>query len=443
MNLDTAPTSVLHVDMNSFFASVELLDHPELTDRPVAVGGDKSRRRGIVLAKNEPAKQFGVKTAETLWAARQKCPGLVVLPPHFEKYRHYSRLAQELYFSYTDKVEPLGLDECWLDVTGQDGPRTAERIRLHVKKSLGLTVSIGVSWNKIFAKLGSDYRKPDAVTVIDQQNFRELLWPLPVARMFLVGRTTAARLNGVGIYTIGELARTDESFLRQTLGRQGSTLWKYANGLDDSPVTRPSERDQMKSIGNSTTLEEDAVTFERVRDVFVDLAVTLERRMKAEGVRGATLQITVRDNQFRTTTRQKQLPTPSDDFKILLSESLELFKQHYDLSVPIRLLGITMTGLSFDDEPTQMTLTDWLNEQPAEEAELAHRDQPQTVRADLRRRAWDDTVRQLQEKLGTEAIRRASSLTGRVSAKYAAGEGAPPEFGTHDVDHRTKKKNGE
>jgi DNA polymerase-4 len=420
--------TILHIDMNSFYASVELLDHPHLRDKPVAVGGDESKRRGIVLAKNEIAKQFGIRTAETLWSAKRKCPDLVVLPTHFEKYRYYSARAKQLYLTYTDRVESFGLDECWLDISGsqtdwRSGTATAEEIRRRVQAELGLTVSIGVSWNKVFAKLGSDYRKPNAVTTITPENFRKLLWPLPIERLLYVGRSTAERLRSVGVSTIGELARTDVAYLKQLLGKHGAQLWYYANGLDEAPVLSISDQEPVKSIGNSTTLAADVVKLSEVQEVFVNLAVTVERRLKEAGVLGRTLQITVRDTDFQTSSRQKQLSRPSDDFKVILHEAMDLFERNYDLTRPIRLLGITMGNLIEADQPRQMTLTDWLNEQPPEPDE--HAVQPEQIQSDLNRAAWDQTIRMLQEKLGADTIRRASSLGGTVSPKYAKREEPP------------------
>ena len=204
---------ILHCDMNGFFASVELLDYPQLRDKPMAVCGNPENRHGIILAKNEIAKKYGVVTAETLWQARKKCPDLQVVPPHHDKYKHYSRMINDIYLRFTDMVEPFSVDESWLDVTASlklfgAGKEIADTIRQTVKKELGLTLSVGVSYNKIFAKMGSDYKKPDATTIITRENFKNLLWPLDIHEMFFVGDATAARLHECGIKTIGELALT-------------------------------------------------------------------------------------------------------------------------------------------------------------------------------------------------------------------------------------------
>ena len=235
--------TILHCDMNGFYASVELLDHPELRGTPMAVCGNPENRHGIILAKNEIAKKYGVTTAETLWQARKKCPPLQVVPPHHEKYRHYSKLINKLYLEFTDMVEPFRVDESWLDVTASlrlfgSGKEIADKIRATVRERLGLTLSAGVSFNKIFAKMGSDYKKPDATTVISRENFKNILWPMDINSMFFVGRSTAEKLKTRGINTIGQLALSDRKMIISILGKQGGLIHDYANGLDDTPVSR-------------------------------------------------------------------------------------------------------------------------------------------------------------------------------------------------------------
>ncbi|MDO4552747.1 MAG: DNA polymerase IV, partial [Bacillota bacterium] len=254
--------TILHCDMNNFYASVELLSHPELAGRPVAVCGNPENRHGIILAKNGEAKAFGVVTAETVWQARKKCPGLVLLPPHHSRYARYSRLINEIYRQYTDMVEPLSIDESFLDVTGSlklfgSGREIADKIRQQVKQEHGLTLSAGVSFNKLFAKMGSDYKKPDATTEITRENYQSLLWPLPVRQFYSVGGATAEKLREMGIRTIGDLARTDRQLLLAALGKNGGQLHDYANGLDQRPVALFEERRKMKSVGNGVTFRRD------------------------------------------------------------------------------------------------------------------------------------------------------------------------------------------
>ena len=255
--------TILHIDCNAFYASVECLRHPELKGLPVAVGGDAEKRHGIILAKNQPAKKCGVKTGEALWQARQKCPDLVILPPDYARYIRFSRLCREIYEDYSPQVESFGLDECWVDVSNTPkldrlGPqKLAHEIRLRVKEQVGITVSVGVSYNKIFAKLGSDYQKPDAVTVFDRENMREKVWPLAASELLYVGRATERKLDTFGIHTIGELATTPVDYLQRWFGKWGLLLHCFANGMDSSPVAKVGEESIIKSIGNSTTTPRD------------------------------------------------------------------------------------------------------------------------------------------------------------------------------------------
>jgi DNA polymerase-4 len=258
---------ILHCDLNCFFASVELLSRPELRALPVAVCGDPAARHGIILAKNEPAKRCGVQTAETIWQARKKCPDLVLLPPHHGRYREYSLKVNEIYGQYTDLVEPFGIDESWLDLTGTahlfggDPRRIADGLRERIRRELGLTLSVGVSFNKVFAKLGSDYKKPDATTVISRENWRELVWPLPVGTLLFAGRAAQRVLSQYGIETVGQLAACPKELPETLMGKLGTQLWAYANGLDRDRV-RPARRSRsrMKSVGNGTTFPKNLTT---------------------------------------------------------------------------------------------------------------------------------------------------------------------------------------
>ena len=270
---------ILHCDMNGFFASVELLERPELRDVPMAVCGDPDSRHGIILAKNEPAKKYGIVTAETLWQARRKCPELVLVPPHMKKYRHYAAEINKIYCRYTDLVQPFSIDESWLDVTASQslfgsGREIADTIRFSVKEELGLTLSAGVSFNKIFAKMGSEYKKPDATTEITRQNFRELLWPLPIRELFTVGPATAQKCAQHGIRTIGALAEAQPAFLETFLGKSGRQLWEYANGLDESPVRRFTDEEEIKSIGNGSTFRKDLYTLDEILTAVTALSDT-------------------------------------------------------------------------------------------------------------------------------------------------------------------------
>ena len=223
---------ILHSDINACYASIELLRHPELRGRPVAVGGERELRHGIILAKDQMARAAGVRTGMTLWAARQQCPELTILPPDFELYYDYSRRVREIYAGFTDRCEPFGMDECWLDMTGcvgrEDALRTAQEVRQRVLDATGLTVSVGVSWCKAIAKLGSDYRKPNAVTVIDRARFADMVWPLPVSSLLFAGRSSVRQLERLGIRTVGALAAADADVLEQRLGKGGRLLHRAA-----------------------------------------------------------------------------------------------------------------------------------------------------------------------------------------------------------------------
>ena len=292
---------ILHVDMNNFFASVECADRPELWTKPVAVAGDVQARHGIILAKNQVAKGFGVQTGESIAEARSKCPSLVLLPPHMDRYKQISDKARGIYARYTDRVESFGIDECWLDVTGNGrlwgkdyGKVIAEEIRQRIKTELGVTVSVGVSFNKIFAKMGSDYKKPDAVTVITRENFRELLWGLPVGELIFVGRSTAKKLWYMQIRTVGDLARADPALLEGTLGKQGLTAWQFANGMDGSPVLHDGQEYPIKSIGNSTTTPVDMVTRRDAEIVLAQLCQSVATRLRTVDMRCTTVKLALR-----------------------------------------------------------------------------------------------------------------------------------------------------
>ena len=289
---------IFHCDCNCFYASVELLSHPELKQRPVAVCGDPKSRHGIILAKNEPAKACGVKTAETIWQARKKCPDLVLLPAHHRLYEEYSKKVNTIYNRFTDLIEPFGIDESWLDVTGTlhlfggDPVALADRIRNTIRQELGLTISVGVSFNKIFAKLGSDYKKPDATTLITVENFRRIVWPLPVTDLLFVGRAAARVLAQYGVTTIGELAAFDRDALIALLGKQGGQLWSYANGLENSPVAPAGQYVPPKSVGNGLTFPRNLTSREEVRRELALLCDEVAARLRGHGLKAATVQVT-------------------------------------------------------------------------------------------------------------------------------------------------------
>ena len=342
---------ILHIDMNNFYASVETLYDPSLKDIPMAVGGDKERRHGIVLAKNMLAKAKGVKTAEALWEAERKCPGIKFVPPHFERYAKYSRLAKEIYMQYTDMVESFGLDECWLDVTGSrrlfgSGREIAEEIRARVKDELGLTVSIGVSFNKIFAKLGSDYKKPDATTVIARGNWRDIVFPLPVGDFLFVGRSAQELLGRYGVRTIGELSKCSEEMLETLMGKMGSQLYRYANGLDDSPVRGAADREPIKSVGNSTTFRRDLTRWDEVQSGISLLSDSVAMRLRRYGLYCGGVQVGIKNSRFQVFSRQTTLDHSTHLMREINDTALRLAKDLWKAPDPIRLLSVTALHLT-------------------------------------------------------------------------------------------------
>ncbi len=344
---DMADRVIFHCDLNCFFASVELLDKPALREVPVAVCGDPASRHGIILAKNEPAKRRGVQTAETVWQAKQKCPNLILLPPHHGLYAQYSRRINTIYGQYTDLVEPFGIDESWLDVTGSlhlfgdDARQLADDIRARLRQEVGLTISVGVSFNKVFAKLGSDYKKPDATTVISRENWRDIVWPLPVGDLLFVGRAARRTLGQYGVETIGQLAACKPEMLEQLMGKMGVQLYRYANGLDDAPVRPQHQREPVKSVGNSTTFPENLTRWEEIRSGLQLLSDSVAGRLRKEGLYCGGVAVAVKDAQFRTVSRQMRLGAPTHLMRDIFEAAQELTRRIWKAPTPVRLLSVT------------------------------------------------------------------------------------------------------
>ena len=338
---------IFHCDLNCFFASVELLDKPALREVPVAVCGDPASRHGIILAKNEPAKRRGVQTAETVWQARQKCPNRILLPPHHGLYAQYSRRINTIYGQYTDLVEPFGIDESWLDVTGSlhlfgdDARQLADDIRARLRQEVGLTISVGVSFNKVFAKLGSDYKKPDATAVISRENWRDIVWPLPVGDLLFVGRAAQRTLGQYGVETIGQLAACKPEMLEQLMGKMGVQLYRYANGLDDAPVRPQHQREPVKSVGNSTTFPENLTRWEEIRSGLQLLSDSVAGRLRKEGLYCGGVAVAVKDAQFRTVSRQMRLGAPTHLMRDIFEAAQELTRRIWKAPTPVRLLSVT------------------------------------------------------------------------------------------------------
>ena len=347
---------ILHCDLNCFYASVELLSHPELRDVPTAVCGDPASRHGIILAKNEPAKRCGVQTAETIWQARKKCPGLVLLPPHHALYREYSHRVNALYDEYTDLVEPFGIDESWLDVTGSlhlfggDARQLADTLRRRVREELGLSLSVGVSFNKVFAKLGSDYKKPDATTVISREQVPQILWPLPVTDLLFVGRASARMLAEHHIHTIGDLARARREDLKKWLGKHGEQLHDAANGWDHSPVRPAGETPPPKSVGNGLTFRRNLTGAEEIQAGAQLLAERVALRLRRHQLKCTTVQVSLRSPEFKTIQRQKGTPAPTNVSRVIFQCVVELLEGTWNWSAPLRAMTITAAGLVPEEE---------------------------------------------------------------------------------------------
>ena len=348
--------TVLHCDCNGFFASVECMLRPELKRVPMAVCGDPESRHGIILAKNEPAKKYGIRTAETVWQAKRKCPQLILAAPRFDEYGRVSRQVNEIYRRVTDLVEPFSIDESWLDVTGSralfgDGKQIADMLRDTVHSEVGITISVGVSFNKIFAKLGSDYKKPDATTVISRENFRRIVWPLPPDSLMFCGKKAAVTLAGFGVHTVGDLAACSPEFLTARLGKTGALLRDYANGLDDSPVLDGRCMREIKSIGNSITFRRDLCGEEDIRRAVRALADSVASRLRREKVRCWVVQIGIKDPSLKVITRQKTLPAPTHLSRGLNAAAAELMAACWNPGAPIRMLSLTGAGLVPNDAP--------------------------------------------------------------------------------------------
>ena len=386
---------IFHCDLNCFFASVELLDKPALWDVPVAVCGDPKSRHGIILAKNEPAKKRGVQTAETVWQAKKKCPVLVLLPPHHELYEVYSRRVNEIYGRFTDLVETFGIDESWLDVTGSlhlfggDARALADRIRATVKAETGLTVSVGVSFNKVFAKLGSDLKKPDATTVIPPEGWRDIVWPLPVGDMLFAGRSTQRVLGQYGIETIGQLAACPEEMAEQLLGKMGGQLWRYANGLDNSPVRPGHQREPVKSVGNGTTFPADLVRWEQIRQGLAPLCDSVATRLRRQRLYAGGVSVTLKGADFKTVSRQTRLDEPTHLMRDIWETAQELARQIWKAPTPIR--AMTVTALYVTEDGQAYRQLDLLGQASAKRSE--------------RQEKLESAVDAIREKYGSGAIR--------------------------------------
>ena len=353
--------TILHSDLNCFYASVEMMLDPSLRGKAVAVCGSTEDRHGIVLAKSEKAKKAGVKTGMVNWEARQLCKDLVVVPPQYDQYLKYSKLTQAIYQRYTDLIEPFGMDECWLDVTGStgvfgDGMTIAEKIRQSVKEELGLTVSIGVSYNKIFAKLGSDMKKPDAITEIRRDTYQDMVWPLAADEMIYCGRATKAKLANYGIRTIGQVAQTDPAFLKRLLGVNGVALWRYANGTDQSRVMHRDFVSPVKSVGHGITCVSDLENEEEVWKVILALSQDVGHRLRVHELSARGVQVSVRGNDLLGSQFQCKLPFKTQLPSEIGAAANRLFQEHYRWGSKVRAVTVRAIDLVPQNDPDQLSI---------------------------------------------------------------------------------------
>ena len=350
--------TILHSDMNSFYASVEMMLNPSLRGKAVAVCGATEDRHGIVLAKSDNAKKAGVKTGMVNWEAKQLCKDLILVPPQYEQYLKYSKLAHQIYYRYTDLVEPFGMDECWIDVTGhhKSGTDIAEEIRQATREELGLTVSIGVSFNKIFAKLGSDMKKPDAVTVITKDNFKEKVWPLNASEMIYVGPATTRKLNSRAIYTIGELAECDPKLLERWFGINGIHIWRFANGTDESRVMHREFVSPVKSVGHGITCNADLVNEDDVWKVMLQLTQDIGHKLRIHKLKAAGVQIAVRTKDLNYFQFQTKLAFKTQLPNEIASTAFALFQEKYNWQADVRAVTVRAINLEPQDEAEQVSM---------------------------------------------------------------------------------------
>ncbi|MBE6973596.1 MAG: DNA polymerase IV [Ruminococcaceae bacterium] len=402
---------IFHCDLNSFYASVELLDYPQLRHLPVAVCGDPASRHGIILAKNEPAKRFGVQTAETIWQARKKCPDLVLLPSHHDRYREFSRKVNAIYEQYTDLVEPFGIDESWLDVSGTlhlfggDARELADQIRERIRTQLGLTISVGISFNKIFAKLGSDYKKPDATTLIRREDVEHMVFPLPITDLLFVGKSAARELKKYGVHTIGDLARFDREALGRLLGRHGYQLHDFANGLEHSPVQPAGLYTPPKSVGNGLTFSHNLVGEQQVRSGVALLADSVAERLRRHGLKCTALQVSLRSPEFHDISRQQRLTRPCFTAPELVNAAMVLIRNNWNLSAPIR--AITVTAISLVPADQSAGQLDLFSD-PADDRRRERQEQ------------LGKTMDHIRDRFGHSSIGPASGISERLSVRTEA-----------------------
>lgn len=385
--------TILHCDLNNFYASVECAKDPSLRDIPLAIAGNQELRHGIILAKNQLAKEMGIKTGQAIWEAKQICQDLVLLPPDFKEYRRCSKMVKEIFTDYTDLIEDFGIDESWLDVTQSkalfgDGVSIAKAIQKRIYYEIGLTSSIGVSFNKIFAKLGSDYKKPMGLTVITQENYRDIVWPLPVDDLLYVGRSTTDKLHRLGIRTIGDLAQCNYGKLKQILGKWGEYLWQFANGEDHSEVAKQTYIFPIKSIGNGITAPRDIYDIEDFRLIAYVLCESIVARMREQHLAARCISVQFRNTNLISFTRQMTFSVPIYTVKRLVDIAVSLCENNYHFQTPLRSMSISVSRLLSRNAYHQLSLFEDFD--------------------DTQEEAVDIVMEQIRRRFGTFSVRRCS-----------------------------------
>lgn len=388
--------AILHVDCNAFYVSCEMSENPSLRGKAVVVGGDIEARHGIVLAKSDRAKAAGIKTADTIGEAKRCCANLIILPPNYPLYMRVSREVREILGDYSGHVEPFGIDEAWVGLEGDSlaqGAQLADRIRRRIRREIGITTSVGVAANKVMAKLGSDYQKPDATTVIASADYASMVWPLSVGELLGAGGATQKKLARIGIFAIGYLAHADPENLRRMLGVCGVLLWQYANGYDRTPVAQAGAVPDVESVSHSTTTPQDLCSEEQVRRTYWVLGEAVAARLRELRLRARTVQIQLRDNAFHTLERQAKIKRPSNLADEIVCTAMALFRANYDLSCqnPLRSVGVRCADVETEDGYVQLSMFE---------------DERRRIQQEAVERAIDA----IRFRFGPFAIRRASLL---------------------------------
>ena len=389
---------ILHVDVNNAFLSWTAIDmlkngsKIDIREIPAVIGGDESKRSGIVLAKSMKAKECGVKTAETIYQARMKCPGLRVFPSNFKIYRQYSNQLYQLLLEYTDKIERFSIDECFLDMTHYLMNDTllnkGKEINRRVKEELGFTVNVGVAHNKLLAKMASDFTKPDRVHTLFENEIQNKMWTLPVSELFMLGKRTVPKLHNMQIKTIGDLAKTNKRILQDKFGKHGVMMWEYANGIDNSEVKY--EKEKPKGIGNSVTLPEDISNIDKLEEILSALTEQVTYRLRKQNMLARVVNVQLRNKDFVDTSHQRKLSNATASTREILEVAKELLEQMYRKGTRIRLVGVRVDDLT-DKEEMQISL--FSNEEKNEKQEKL-----------------DKTIDALKEKYGYHFITRAGNM---------------------------------